>query len=52
MKTVLSEFAESYVLRYTPRGVERSGWHDLGVTVTKPRGNKLTVNARRGYFAN
>jgi hypothetical protein len=42
----IDQFRTSYVLRYTPAGVPRAGWHD--VTVTVPSG-KYTVRARRGY---
>lgn len=44
----IDQFRTSYVLRYKPTGVPRSGWHD--VTVTVPSG-KYTVRARRGYSA-
>jgi VWFA-related protein len=47
-RQVLDEFRTSYVLRYTPRGVKREGWHELTVTVTRP--GTFTVRARRGYF--
>lgn len=43
----LEEFRQSYVLHYTPTGVERKGWHDLTVQV---RGNKkYTIRAKKGY---
>jgi len=43
----LEEFRQSYVLHYTPRGVERAGWHDLVVSV---RGNKkYMIRAKKGY---
>ena len=41
------DFRQSYVLRYSPRGVARGGWHDLKVEVARP-GN-FNVRARRGY---
>lgn len=47
-RQVLEEFRTSYVLRYTPRGVPREGWHD--VTVQLAREGIFTIRARRGYF--
>ncbi|MEO7190995.1 MAG: VWA domain-containing protein [Vicinamibacterales bacterium] len=44
----LTDFRTSYVLTYTPRGVSRSGWHNI-VVRTKER--KYTVRARSGYDA-
>ena len=44
----LEEFRTSYVVRYVPEGVERGGWHDVSVRVSK-RG-RYQVRARRGYF--
>lgn len=44
----LEEFRTSYVVRYVPEGVERGGWHDVSVRVSK-RG-RYHVRARRGYF--
>ena len=46
-KQVIDDFKTSYVLRYTPSGVEPAGWHDLAVTMKDTR---YTVRARRGYF--
>lgn len=43
---ILSDFRQSYVLTFTPSGVDRSGWHALHVDV--PSG-KYTVHARAGY---
>lgn len=43
---VIEEFRTTYVLRYTPQGVARAGWHDVGVRTTTGR---YTVRARRGY---
>jgi VWFA-related protein len=45
-RRVLSEFRSSYVLYFTPRGVERTGFHTLDVTVAQPG---VDVRARRGY---
>jgi len=44
---VLDEFRSSYLLRYTPEGVERSGWHELEVKIARP--GSFDVRARRGY---
>jgi Ca-activated chloride channel family protein len=44
----VDEFRRSYVLRYTPTGVDLAGWHDLTVRVTRP--GRFDVRARRGYF--
>ena len=43
----LDEFRSSYVLHYTPAGVDRTGFHTLEVRVTRGRPE---VRARRGYF--
>ena len=45
-RRMLQEFRSSYVLYFTPRGVERSGAHTLEVRVTRPG---VAVRARRGY---
>ena len=42
-----ADFRQSYVLRYSPQGVARGGWHELKVEVA--RQGKFTVRARRGY---
>jgi VWFA-related protein len=47
-RRALEEFRSSYVLHFTPQGVERSGDHVLDVTV--PRDDGYTIRARRGYF--
>ena len=44
---VYNEFRQSYLLRFTPEGVDRAGWHELKVTV--PKSPRLTVRARSGY---
>ena len=43
---IVKEFRTRYVLTYTPRGVETTGWHPLEVKLKTKRG---TVHARRGY---
>ena len=47
-QTIFDEFRQSYILVFTPRGVDARGWHTLGVTVPKIR--NATVRARQGYF--
>ncbi len=46
-RKVLDEFRTSYVLRYTPRGVPREGWHEIVVKTTGRR--NYDVRARKGY---
>ena len=46
----LEEFRTSYVIRYSPEGVERGGWHEVGVRVTKP-GTRYHLRTRRGYMS-
>jgi Ca-activated chloride channel family protein len=46
-KKILNDFRSSYVLFFTPTGVERSGFHNLSVEVTRPG---VTVQARRSYL--
>jgi hypothetical protein len=45
---ILDDFRASYVLRYSPSGVSRVGWHAVKVEVPNTRG--ATVRARSGYF--
>jgi VWFA-related protein len=45
-RRVLAEFRSSYVLYFSPRGVEPSGFHTLDVRVKQPG---VDVRARRGY---
>ena len=47
-RQVLDEFRTSYLLRYTPEGVPREGWHELDVRITRP--GTYVVRARKGYF--
>ena len=47
-KTVLNEFRSAYVLYYSPRGVDRAGYHSIEVKVKR---DGVQVQARRGYFA-
>jgi VWFA-related protein len=46
---VLDEFRQSYVLRYSPKGVDGRGWHRVRVDVPGRQG--LTIRSRNGYFA-
>jgi tetratricopeptide (TPR) repeat protein len=46
-REAFEDFRTGYVLRYTPQGVTRGGWHRLDVALVKPQG--FTVRARRGY---
>ncbi len=46
-KLALEAFRHGYVLYYTPTGVERGGWHDVKVRVTRP--GAFDVQARQGY---
>jgi Ca-activated chloride channel family protein len=45
-RRMLQEFRSSYVLYFTPRGVERAGTHTLEVSVKRPG---VSVRARRSY---
>jgi VWFA-related protein len=47
-QTVLERFRSTYVLHYSPRGVDRTGFHVLQVRVKR---ENAVVTARRGYFA-
>ena len=45
-QSILEEFRQRYLISYTPRGVERRGWHDVTVRV---KGRSATVRTRPGY---
>lgn len=47
-RTIFDEFRQSYVLRYSPTGVPRGGWHAIAVQVPSIPG--ATIRARQGYF--
>jgi VWFA-related protein len=47
-RSVLSDFRSTYVLYYTPRGVEREGYHAIDVKMNR---ENARVRARRGYFS-
>jgi VWFA-related protein len=44
----LDQFRSSYVLHFTPNGVERTGFHALRVSVKDRK--TVQITARRGYF--
>ena len=44
--TILNGFRQRYLVSYSPRGVQRGGWHKLDVKI---RGGAGTVRARPGY---
>jgi VWFA-related protein len=46
-RRILDEFRSTYVLFYSPKGVERPGFHTIAVEVARP---DVIVQARRGYF--
>lgn len=46
-RKAFDDFRQSYVLRYSPKGVAPGGWHELKVEVVKP--GRHSVRARRGY---
>ncbi|HUL75541.1 MAG TPA: hypothetical protein VLT86_20680 [Vicinamibacterales bacterium] len=48
LREALAEFRTRYVLQYRPSGVAATGWHDLGVKLT--RAGSYDVRARRGYW--
>jgi len=45
-RRMVQDFRSSYVLYFTPKGIERSGGHTLDVRVKRPG---VEVRARRGY---
>jgi Ca-activated chloride channel family protein len=44
---ILDEFRFRYLVSYSPRGVDQTGWHRLDVRVKRPG---LSVKARPGYY--
>jgi VWFA-related protein len=48
-KRVFDEFKQSYMLRFSPRDVPGTGWHELAVAI--PKKPEYTIRARPGYFA-
>jgi hypothetical protein len=47
-RAIFQDFRQSYVLRYSPDGVRRGGWHAIVVAVPSMPG--VTIRARQGYF--
>lgn len=45
---VLDEFRQRYLVSYSPRGVDKGGWHRLDVRV---KGRDAQITARTGYQA-
>jgi VWFA-related protein len=45
-RDILDRFRTSYVLRYTPQGVPREGWHSLRVDVRK---GSYEIRAKKGW---
>lgn len=46
--TALQNFKTSYLVRYSPSGVSKTGWHDVAVRI---KSKNYQVRARRGYWA-
>jgi hypothetical protein len=46
--SILDDFRQSYVLRFSPAGVTARGWHRIRVDV--PAQPSYTIRARSGYF--
>jgi len=46
--TALENFKTSYVVRYSPTGVSKTGWHDVAVRI---KSKNYQVRARQGYWA-
>jgi Ca-activated chloride channel family protein len=44
---IVGEFRTRYFITYTPRGVDRAGWHPIEVKLKAKKGR---VSARRGYI--
>ena len=44
---IVTEFRTRYLITYTPRGVDRGGWHPIEVKLTNKPGK---ITARRGYL--
>ena len=47
-KSILDDFRQSYLLRYSPSGVKGPGWHSIAVTV--PGAKNATIRSRQGYY--
>jgi tetratricopeptide (TPR) repeat protein len=47
-RRTFEDFRNGYVLRYTPQGIDRRGWHTIDVRV--PRSRSYEVRSRKGYL--
>jgi VWFA-related protein len=47
-RAAIDSFRQSYVIYFSPKGVDPEGWHDVAVRVKRP--GSFTVRAREGYF--
>jgi hypothetical protein len=45
---IFDDFRQSYILRYSPKGVAKPGWHAIDVGV--PGVRNPTIRARKGYY--
>ena len=45
---ILTDFRQSYILRYSAAGVARGGWHRIRVEVPGRKG--VRIDARSGYY--
>ena len=48
-RRIFDAYRQSYLLRYEPTGVTRTGWHEITVKVVKAGGGKYTIRARKGF---
>jgi len=47
LTSIVADFRTTYLLRYTPLGVQPGGWHELRVRIKRP--GSFTIRARKGY---
>jgi VWFA-related protein len=47
-KTALDDYRQSYLIRFSPTGVSRGGWHTVEVRI--PEHKELVIRAKKGYF--
>ena len=45
--SAVQAFRTSYVLRYSPSGVDKPGWHNIIVSINRP--GRYDIRARKGY---
>lgn len=48
-RETFDNFRQSYMMRYTPQGVSRAGWHAIEVRLADASRKGYTVAARKGY---